>query len=161
MTLKFNLLKLIFVEMGMCIRVWRSGDSSFTILVLELLSLTMAFFFFFFWIPGWHWIQISSSQSPCLTGITTLNMYKESIWSWVHSLQTNTQEADTDFWVWGQLGLRSELEASQNYTERPCPKLLTVVSVLCRVIEWQGSDIRCHSTNKTLIVFAQLIPCTT
>lgn len=26
MTLKFNLLKLIFVEMGMRIRVWRSGD---------------------------------------------------------------------------------------------------------------------------------------
>lgn len=45
MTLKFNLLKLIFVEMGMCIRVWWSEDSSFTILVLELLSLTMTFFF--------------------------------------------------------------------------------------------------------------------
>jgi hypothetical protein len=25
-----------------------------------------------------------------------------------------------DFWVWGQLGLQSEFQDSQDYTEKPC-----------------------------------------
>jgi hypothetical protein len=42
----------------------------------------------------------------------------------MHTFDPSTQEAEKgrSLWVWGQPGLQSELQDSQDYTEKPCLK---------------------------------------
>lgn len=104
MTLKFNLLKLTFVKMGIYIRVWWSGD--FLVLFYHVGSRAHISYCDFFPVaqddielrypPDHHaWLELLllvcvKSQSEAECGV-------------IHSLQPNTQEADTG----RLLGLRS------------------------------------------------------
>jgi hypothetical protein len=35
-------------------------------------------------------------------------------------IQALGRQGQADFWVWGQSGLQSEFQDSQDYTEKPC-----------------------------------------
>jgi hypothetical protein len=50
--------------------------------------------------------------------------YKIPIYSWVWwrmpLIPALGRQRQADFWVWGQPGLQSEFQDSQDYTEKPC-----------------------------------------
>jgi hypothetical protein len=56
------------------------------------------------------------------------------------------RQRQADFWVWGQPGLQSEFQDSQDYTEKPClkktkkkkKKILSDLKLWASVIERRG-----------------------
>jgi hypothetical protein len=69
--------------------------------------------------PAWSCRRVLSQ--PGLYSETLLQKQNTQLVVLVHAFNPSTsRQRQADFWVWGQPGLQSEFQDSQDYTEKPC-----------------------------------------